>query len=67
MRSSRETVTQQITVVIGGRSNQELGRALYAAAGTVKHHVEAILIKLDAMGRTQAVAITFRCGLVHLV
>jgi DNA-binding CsgD family transcriptional regulator len=49
MRSSGETVTQHITVVIAGRSNQEIGRALYAAAGTVKHHVKAILGKLDAI------------------
>jgi DNA-binding CsgD family transcriptional regulator len=47
MRSSGETATQYITLVIAGRSNQEIGRVLYAAAGTVKHYVKAILGKLD--------------------
>ena len=65
MRSSRETVTQQITVVISGRSNKEIGRVLYISEGTVKHQVKSILSKLDAIWRTEANMIATRRGLVR--
>jgi len=38
----------------------------YMTEGTVKTHVKAILSKLDAMSRTEAVAIATRRGLLHL-
>ncbi len=49
-----------------GRSNKEIGQALYIGEGTVKHHVKSILGKLDAMGRVKAIAIAARRGLMHL-
>ena len=49
-----------------GRSNKEIGRALYIGEGTVKHHVKSILSKLDAMGRVEAIAIAVQRGLIHL-
>jgi two-component system, NarL family, response regulator len=49
-----------------GRSNKEIGRALYIGEGTVKHHVKSILSKLDAMGRVEAIAIAVERGLIHL-
>ena len=49
-----------------GRSNKEIGRALYIGEGTVKHHMKSILSKLDAMGRVEAIAIAVQRGLIHL-
>jgi two-component system NarL family response regulator len=49
-----------------GRSNKEIGQALYISEGTVKHHVKSILNKLDAMGRAEAIAIAARRGLIRL-
>ena len=62
--SNRET--QVLQYLACGRSNKEIGRALYISEGTVKHHVKSILSKLDAIGRAEAVAIAARRGLIHL-
>jgi two-component system, NarL family, response regulator len=62
--SKRET--QVLHYLALGRSNKEIGRALYISEGTVKHHVKSILSKLDAMGRAEAIAIAARRGLIHL-
>ena len=50
-----------------GRSNKEIGQSLCVSEGTVKHHVKSILSKLDAIGRTEALAIAARRGWVNLV
>jgi two-component system NarL family response regulator len=47
-----------------GRSNKEIGTSLFICEGTVKNHVKSILTKLDAMGRTEAIAIATRRGLI---
>jgi two-component system NarL family response regulator len=47
-----------------GRSNKEIGTSLSICEGTVKNHVKSILMKLDAMGRTEAIAIATRRGLI---
>jgi two-component system, NarL family, response regulator len=60
--SNRET--QILRYLACGRSNKEIGRALYICEGTVKHHVKSILRKLDAIGRSEAMAIATRRGLV---
>ena len=62
--SKRET--QVLRYLALGRSNKEIGRALYIGEGTVKHHVKSILSKLDAMGRVEAIAIAVERGLIHL-
>jgi two-component system, NarL family, response regulator len=49
-----------------GRSNKDIADRLGMTEGTVKTHVKAILAKLDAMSRTDAVAIAARRGLIHL-
>jgi len=49
-----------------GRSNKEVGRILYISENTVKGHVKAILTKLEAMGRTEAIAIAASRGLVPM-
>jgi two-component system, NarL family, response regulator len=62
--SKRET--QVLQYLARGRSNKEIGRALYISEGTVKHHVKSILSKLDAIGRAEAIAIAARRGLIHV-
>jgi DNA-binding NarL/FixJ family response regulator len=62
--SKRET--QVLHCLALGRSNKEIGRALYISEGTVKHHVKSILSKLNAMGRGEAIVIAARRGLIHL-
>jgi two-component system NarL family response regulator len=47
-----------------GKSNKEIGVALSISEGTVKTHVKAILAKLDAVSRTEAVMIAAERGLV---
>lgn len=58
---------QDVLVQIAeGRSNKDIACRLDMTEGTVKTHVKAILAKLDAMSRTEAVAIAARRGLLHL-
>lgn len=49
-----------------GRSNKDLARRLDITEGTAKSHVKSILMKLDAMSRTEAVAIGHRRGLIQI-
>lgn len=49
-----------------GRSNKEIGSRLFITEGTVKLHVNNILSKLGVGGRTEAVTIAIKRGLVHL-
>jgi DNA-binding CsgD family transcriptional regulator len=46
-----------------GRSNKEIGQVLFISENTVKGHVKSILTKLDAIGRTEAIAILIGVGL----
>lgn len=49
-----------------GKANKEIAAALHVTEGTVKTHVNAILKKLDAIDRTQAVIIALKRGIVRL-
>lgn len=60
--SSREF--QVLRLLAAGKSNKEIGTALLITEHTVKAHVKSILIKLDAMGRTEAIAIATKRGLL---
>ena len=51
--------------VAEGKSNLEIAKSLYVSEGTVKAHVKAILQKLGARDRTQAITIAIRRGLVR--
>ena len=62
--SQREADVLQL--LAQGRSNKDIARRLAITEGTAKTHVKAILTKLDAMSRTEAVAIAHKRGLVHL-
>ena len=62
--SERELqIVKQIAL---GKSNKEIGQILYISRYTVKNHVSAILKKLNAMGRTEAIAIASGRGLVNI-
>jgi two-component system, NarL family, response regulator len=49
-----------------GKSNKEIGQALYISEYTVKNHMKSILKKLGAIGRTEAIAIASERGLVNI-
>jgi len=59
-----ERERQVLQYVANGRSNKEVGQILYISENTVKAHVKSILTKLDAMGRTEAIAIAIKRGLI---
>jgi two-component system, NarL family, response regulator len=63
----RLTPRQQevLTCLALGKSNLEVAATLYISEGTVKAHVKAILAKLDARDRTQAIITAMRRGLVR--
>lgn len=60
------TVRQaEILALIGdGLSNAEIGKHLFISTRTVDHHVAAILAKLDARTRAEAVSIALHSGLL---
>ena len=61
--TERETdVRRQVAT---GRSNAEIGLALYLGEGTVKTHVASVLRKLGVRDRTQAAVAAYELGLVR--
>jgi two-component system NarL family response regulator len=60
-----ERERQVLQYIAVGKSNKEIGQMLYISENTVKGHVKSILTKLDALGRTEAIAIATRRGLIH--
>lgn len=69
-RMGRPSLTQRELDVLQqlaeGRSNKDIGRRLSISEGTAKTHVKAILTKLDAISRTEAVAVAHKRGLIRL-
>lgn len=57
---------QVLDLMAAGRSNREIATALSITEGTVKGHVNRILEKLNASGRTEAVTLALRRGLIRL-
>ena len=55
-----------LRLLVGGKSNKEIGNVLRVAEGTVKAHVSRIFGKLAVTARTEAVAEAVRRGLVRL-
>ena len=53
-----------LSLLADGRTNREIGTALYMAEKTASVHVSRILSKLDVRSRTEAAALAHRVGLV---
>lgn len=56
---------QVLRQMAAGDSNKEIGQKLDITEHTVKAHVKAILLKLGAVGRTEAIAIAMKRGLLR--
>src|SRR5258708_1546929 len=56
---------QVLEYLANGRSNKEIGAILYISELTVKGHVRSILEKLNAKGRSEAIAIAIKRGLIR--
>jgi DNA-binding NarL/FixJ family response regulator len=56
---------QVLDLLVEGKSNREIGEKLSIADATVKCHVSNILVKLNAVDRTQAVISALQRGLAH--
>jgi DNA-binding CsgD family transcriptional regulator len=55
-----------LALLAEGASNKLIARRLGISAHTVKFHVGSLIDKLDAVGRTDAVAHAARRGVIHL-
>lgn len=55
-----------LSLIAGGKTNQEIADILYIAPGTVRVHVHAILHKLDVRDRTQAAIFALQKGLIRV-
>jgi len=56
---------QVLRQMAAGDSNKEIGEKLNITEHTVKAHVKAVLLKLGAVGRTEAIAIGMKRGLLR--
>jgi len=69
-RMAKPSLTQRelsvLQQIAEGRSNKDIARRLSITEGTAKTHVKSILTKLDAISRTEAVAVAHKRGLIHL-
>jgi two-component system NarL family response regulator len=69
-RVSGETLSEReidvLKLMALGKSNKEIGSALFISEGTVKSHVKSIFAKLNVISRTEAVANATRRGLIQL-
>ncbi|MCJ7592976.1 MAG: response regulator transcription factor [Woeseiaceae bacterium] len=62
--SKREA--QVLKLIAVGKTNKEIGETLFISESTVKFHVHAILNKLDAGNRTEAVSVATQLGLIDV-
>lgn len=67
--STEELTGREIEIlrlVATGLDNRAIGEELGVSRSTVKHHLESIYAKLDVHGRTEAVRVGLKRGLVPL-
>ncbi|MGD8808227.1 MAG: response regulator transcription factor [Gammaproteobacteria bacterium] len=57
---------QVLDLLACGKTNRAIGQQLFISESTVKFHMHAILDKLDARNRTQAVSIAAQQGLISM-
>ncbi len=69
-RQPRPELTQRemdvLQMLIKGRSNREIGTALFLCEDTVKAHFKTLFAKLKVQDRTEAAISAIRHGIVHL-
>ena len=69
-RQQRPELTQRemdvLQMLIKGRSNREIGSALFLCEDTVKAHFKTLFAKLKVQDRTEAAISAIRQGIVHL-
>lgn len=61
-----EREIEVVKLMAQGKSNKEIGSALFISEGTVKSHLKRIFGKLGVISRTEAVANATRRGLIQL-
>jgi two-component system NarL family response regulator len=54
-----------LELIVGGKSNKEIGGSLSISEATVKTHINNILSKMGVTDRTQAATAAIQRGLVH--
>ena len=57
---------KQVLKLLAGKTNSNIGTALFISESTVKFHVHSILSKMGATNRTEAVSIATRQGVITL-
>lgn len=65
-KSLSDREIEVLTCLAQGKSNRAIAKALFICEATVKFHVHAILRKLQAGNRTEAVTIAVQKGLISL-
>ena len=69
-RVSGQTLSEReinvLKLLAQGKSNKEIGSALFISEGTVKSHLKRIFDKLGVISRTEAVTKATRSGLIQL-
>jgi DNA-binding NarL/FixJ family response regulator len=55
-----------LRLIVAGKSNRDIGTALFISEATVKTHVNSLLSKLGVEDRTQAATTALQRGIVHL-
>jgi two-component system NarL family response regulator len=55
-----------LRLIVGGKSNKEIGGALHISEATVKTHINNLLGKLGVSDRTQAATTAIQRGIVEL-
>jgi len=61
-----EREVEALQLLIKGRSNKEIGAALFITEDTVKAHLKTLFSKLHVKDRTEAAISAIRQGIVHL-
>ena len=61
-----EREIEVLKLMAQGKSNKEIGAALFISEGTVKSHGKSIFAKMNVRSRTEAVAEATRRGLIRL-
>lgn len=55
-----------LQLIVAGKSNRDIGTALFISEATVKTHVNSLLSKMGVEDRTQAATTALQRGIVHL-